>query len=167
MGDLQRGVGSKDRKTTPATTSTTPSAPTTGLRWRGNDTSRNTGRSGRRNAAARRSTRREDCPGPRKETATRRTVTHRGMGAEGGGQEGGHEEVGILQPLAKHHDPPTAHATPDRWSRVIPRLRAALEPHQPLFNYTTGAGGVWGGPRKGRLFKLDFPSAEFWVKILF
>ena len=40
----RRGLGSKNRKTTPATTSTTPSAPTTGPRYRGID--RNTGRGG-------------------------------------------------------------------------------------------------------------------------
>ena len=53
-------MGSKDRKTTPATTSTTPGALTTGPRSRGNDTARHTGRSGRQNAATRRSTRREE-----------------------------------------------------------------------------------------------------------
>ena len=37
-----------------------PSTPTTGLRECGNDTSRNTGRSGRQNAATRRNTRREE-----------------------------------------------------------------------------------------------------------
>ena len=46
-----RGVGSNNRKTTPATTSTTPSAPPTGPRYRGN----NTGGSGRRKALTRRS----------------------------------------------------------------------------------------------------------------
>ena len=60
MTRMRRGVGSKDRETTPATTSTTPSAPTTGLCERGNDTTRNTGRSGRQKAATRRSTRREE-----------------------------------------------------------------------------------------------------------
>ena len=45
------GGGSKHRKTTPAPTSTTPSAPTKGLREHGNDTTRNSGRSGRRNTA--------------------------------------------------------------------------------------------------------------------
>ena len=54
---LRRGVGSKHRKTTPTTP---PSAPTTGLRERGNDTSGSTGRSGRQNAATRRNMRRED-----------------------------------------------------------------------------------------------------------
>ena len=37
-----------------------PSTPTTGLRERGNDTSKSTGRSGRQNAATRRNIRRED-----------------------------------------------------------------------------------------------------------
>ena len=47
------GVGSQNRKRAPATTSTTPSAPTTGPCCRGNDTTRNTGRSGGRKAVAR------------------------------------------------------------------------------------------------------------------
>ena len=51
-------MGNKTRKTTPATTSTTPSVPTTGLRQRGENTTRNTGHSGRQNTATRRSTRR-------------------------------------------------------------------------------------------------------------
>ena len=25
--------------------------------------------------------------------------------------------------------------------------------------------GVWVGPTKGRLFKFDFPSADFWVRM--
>ena len=75
-------MGSKDRKTTPTTTSTAPNTPTTGrrcctngtsrhiqhspgtpitgLRERGNDTSRSTGRSGRQNAATRRNMRRDE-----------------------------------------------------------------------------------------------------------
>ena len=28
-------------------------------------------------------------------------------------------------------------------------------------------GGIWVGPTKGRLFKLEYPSAKFWVKIFF
>ena len=52
--------GSKHRKTTSATTSTTPSVPTTGPRYHGNDTSGSTGRSGRQNAATRRNMRREE-----------------------------------------------------------------------------------------------------------
>ena len=43
-----------------ATTSTTPSAPTNALRLRGNDTNRNTGRSGCQNAATRQRARREE-----------------------------------------------------------------------------------------------------------
>ena len=27
--------------------------------------------------------------------------------------------------------------------------------------------GSWVGPTKGRVFKLDFPSANFWAKIFF
>ena len=30
-----------------------------------------------------------------------------------------------------------------------------------------GGGGVWVGPQRSRLFKLDFPSAKSWVKIIF
>ena len=59
---LQRGgggVGATRTPATPSTTpSTTPSAPTTGPGERGNDTTRNTGRSGRQNAATRRNMRR-------------------------------------------------------------------------------------------------------------
>ena len=51
-------MGSKNRQTSPATFSTTPNTPTTGLRERGNDTSKSTGRSGRQNAATRRNMRR-------------------------------------------------------------------------------------------------------------
>ena len=54
------GVGSKNGKTSPATNSTTPSAPATGPRQRGNDTTRNTGRSGRQNALTRRSSQIEE-----------------------------------------------------------------------------------------------------------
>ena len=43
-----------------AKTSTTPNTPTAGLRERGNDTSRSTGRSGRQKAATRRNMRREE-----------------------------------------------------------------------------------------------------------
>ena len=31
------------------------------------------------------------------------------------------------------------------------------------FVYKELSGGVWVGPIKGRLFKFDFPSANFWV----
>ena len=57
---MRRGVGSEDCKTTHATTSTTPRAPTTGPRCRSNDTTRNTGRSDRQNAAIRHGTRRDE-----------------------------------------------------------------------------------------------------------
>ena len=78
----QRCVDSKNSQTTPATTSTssirqllgaadtqaahpaptntTPRTSITGLRERGNDTSKSTGRSGRQNAATRRNMRREE-----------------------------------------------------------------------------------------------------------
>ena len=55
------------------------SAPTTGLRYRGNDTTRNTGRSSRQNAATRRSTRREErvtVQGPGKKQQIQKNVTH-------------------------------------------------------------------------------------------
>ena len=55
-----------------------PGTPTTGLRERGNDTSRSTGRSGRQNAATRRNMRRGErvtVQGPRNGTTTRRNVT--------------------------------------------------------------------------------------------
>ena len=30
-----------------------------------------------------------------------------------------------------------------------------------------GGGGVWVGPTEGHLFKIDFPSAKFFVKNFF
>ena len=81
-----------------------PGTPTTGLRERGNDTSKSTGRSGRQNAATRRNMRREErvtVQGPVKEQQPD-GMSHRGFGG--------------------------------------------------------GSGGV---PQRGRLFKLDFPSAKF------
>ena len=56
----REGEWSKNRKTIPATTSTTPSVPTTGHHQSGNDITRNTGRSGRQKALTRRSMRREE-----------------------------------------------------------------------------------------------------------
>ena len=53
-------MGGTNRKTTPTTSSTTPNTPTTGLRERGNDTSKSSGRSGRQKAATRRNMRREE-----------------------------------------------------------------------------------------------------------
>ena len=52
------GIGWQNRKLTLATASTTPNPPTTGPRYRGNDTTRGTGHSGRQNALMPRSTRR-------------------------------------------------------------------------------------------------------------
>ena len=97
----QRRVDGKNSQTTPATTSTTPirqllgaadaqngtprhiqhspGTPTTGLRERGNDTSRSTGRSGRQNTATRRNMRREErvtVQGPVKEQPE--GMSHRG-----------------------------------------------------------------------------------------
>ena len=59
--------------------------PTTGLRQRENDTSRNTGRSRRQNAVdptQHAKGRTGDCPGARKETATRRNVTQGGTASD-------------------------------------------------------------------------------------
>ena len=63
-GTLQGGGGSSQHS---------PNTPTTGLRERGNDASRSTGRSGRQNAATRRNMRREErvtVQGPCEGTAT-------------------------------------------------------------------------------------------------
>ena len=74
-------MGSKHGETTPAPTGITSSTPSPGPLHRGNDTTRHTGRSGPQSAATRRNMRRDgtgDCPGPRKETATRRKATQGG-----------------------------------------------------------------------------------------
>ena len=78
MTRVQRGVGNKNRETTPAPTTTTPSCQL--LRQREKDTSRNTGRSGRQNAVTRYSTRREErvtVQGPVKKQQPNR-MSHRG-----------------------------------------------------------------------------------------
>ena len=54
------GVGSNNRKTASTTTSTAPSVPPAGPRYRRNGTTRNTGCSGRQNALHRHPTRRAD-----------------------------------------------------------------------------------------------------------
>ena len=62
-----------------------PNTPTTGLRERGNDTSRSTGRSGRQNAATRRNMRREErvtVQGPVKEQQPD-GMSHGGCGRRG------------------------------------------------------------------------------------
>ena len=79
---MRRGVGSKDRKTTRATTSTTPvhqlqgsaTAETTpaGTQAAAAEAQHAKGRTG-------------DCPGPRQEAATRWTVTQGGGGCFSGG----------------------------------------------------------------------------------
>ena len=109
----QRCVDSKNSQTTPATTSRTsirqllgaidaqttpchiqhsPDTPTIGLRERGNDTSKSTGRSGRQNAATRCNMRREErvtVQGPVKEQQPDGT-SHRGAGGcHGPGLRGG------------------------------------------------------------------------------
>ena len=62
QGSIRKGGrgGGAGPQTAPAATSTAPAHQTTGLRERGNDTSRSTGRSGRQNAATRRNMRREE-----------------------------------------------------------------------------------------------------------
>ena len=77
---MSRGAGCKNRKTIPAGTSPSPRAPTTGLRQRGNDTTRNTGRSGRQKALTPRIVRREErvtVKGPVKRPQTD-GMSHRG-----------------------------------------------------------------------------------------
>ena len=52
--------GQQKQSNDPRNNQHSPNTPTTGLRERGNDTSRSTGRSGRQKAATRRNMRRED-----------------------------------------------------------------------------------------------------------
>ena len=74
------GVGSRTRETTPATTSTTPSAPATGPRATAATTPQGTPaaappqRPSHSDPTRHAKGRTGDCPGPRKETATRRNV---------------------------------------------------------------------------------------------
>ena len=56
---IRQLLGAADAQTAHPATSSTPGAPTTGLRERGNNTSRSTGRSGRQNTATQRNMRRE------------------------------------------------------------------------------------------------------------
>ena len=84
MDDLNaEGSGQRKPSNNPRNNlSTTPSAPTTGLRYRGNDTTRNTGRSGRQNAVTRRNMRREErvtVQGPVKKPQPD-GMSHRGKG---------------------------------------------------------------------------------------
>ena len=77
--------GQRKQANDPCSNQHSPGTPTTGLQERGNDTSRSTGRSGRQNAACdptqHAKGRTGDCPGPRKETTTRRNVTQGGGGS--------------------------------------------------------------------------------------
>ena len=69
---------------TPCHIQHSPNRPTTGLRERGNDTSKSTGRSGRQKAATRRNMRREErvtVQGPVKEQQLD-GMSHRGLGAQ-------------------------------------------------------------------------------------
>ena len=83
MDDRRAEVrGQRQPSNDPCSEQHSPGTPTTGLRERGNDTSRSTGRSGRQNAATRRNTRREDrvtAQGPVK-TQQRDGLSHRGGG---------------------------------------------------------------------------------------
>ena len=83
---IRQLLGAADAQTAhPATSSTAPAHQTTGLRERGNDTSRSTGRSGRQNAAPRRNMRREErvtVQGPVKEHQPD-GMSHRGGGGRG------------------------------------------------------------------------------------
>ena len=77
-----RGGGQHKQTNDPRNNQHSPSTPTTGLRERGNDTSKSTGRSGRQKAATRRNMRREErvtVQGPVKEQQ-RDGRSHRGAG---------------------------------------------------------------------------------------
>ena len=68
---------------TPCLIQHSPNTPTTGLRERGNDTRKSTGRSGQQKEGSSDPTqhakgRTGDCPGPRKRATTRRNVTQGG-----------------------------------------------------------------------------------------
>ena len=84
-------LGTANSQTAPAATSTGPSTPTMGLRGRGNNASRSTGRSSRQNAATRRTMRREErvtVQGPVKKQQPNR-MSHRGQkGSKSGGHSG-------------------------------------------------------------------------------
>ena len=157
----RRCVDSKNSQTTPATTSTTPYTPTTGLRERGNDTSRSTGRSGRQNAATRRNMRREErvtVQGPPKKQQPD-GMSHRGGGGgvcdrlgEGGLWAWVGGGGGVLQP-----SPIGPGGASGTWGtgpavRYGPKMsptvkRRALGAHGagPLH----GRGGGGGGPERG------------------
>ena len=82
------GGGGGHANGTPCHIQHSPNTPTTGLRERGNDTSKSTGRSGRQKAATRRNMRREErvtVQGPVKEQQPD-GMSHRGGG---GGVRGG------------------------------------------------------------------------------
>ena len=88
------------KRHTPRHIQHSPNTPTTGLRERGNDTSRSTGRSGRQNAATRRSMRREErvtVQGPVKEQQPD-GMSHRGGGARAIDQTGQAVFLRSLQP---------------------------------------------------------------------
>ena len=90
-----------------------PGTPTTGLRERGNDTGRSTGRSGRQNAATRRNMRREDRLSRAQGNATRRNVT----------QEGGGGGV-VMHPGGSYAS--SATLLPDRKAPMVPLMRLLL-----------------------------------------
>ena len=103
---IRQLLGAADAQTAhPATFSTAPGTPTTGLRERGNDTSKSTGRSGRQNAATRCNMRREErvtVQGPVKEQQPD------GLSHGGGGVDW--PSLGILA------DPPTHPPTSENFS---------------------------------------------------
>ena len=87
---VERGRGGKRKRTngTSRHIQHSPGTPTAGLRERGNDTSKSTGRSGQQNAATRRNMRREErvtVQGPVKEQQPD-GMSHRGGGGGGRGQ---------------------------------------------------------------------------------
>ena len=127
-----------------------PNTPTTGLRERGNDTTRHTGRSGRQNAATRRNMRREErvtVQGPVKEQQPD-GMSHGGGGGGGDGyrkrqrdpRPAGHPRVPLVaapapQQLAAHGQP--------RVPQVLHRAPAAQE------DAAVGAGGRARAQRVG------------------
>ena len=136
--------------------------PTTGLRERGNDTSRSTGRSGRQNAATRRNMRREErvtVKGPVKEQQPDR-MSHGGggggFGSSSWGGGGGLSRTVPAAPRAQHPTPPRpVHTGRDAnlngrcRSAISKPLRSAHGPQTPApFSWVAGPGPPGArGPR--------------------
>ena len=128
-GGLHQLLGAADAQT--ARNQHSPGTPTTGLREHGNDTSRSTGRSGPQNAATRRSNakgRTGDCPGPHKETATRRNVTQGG----GGGLRRGPNDLPRTQTFVSSPQPAMGLWTARRRPRCARSGGAGLCRARPL-----------------------------------